>query len=247
LPEATVAAIVRGGAEAVRAAGGVIAGGHTVIDREPKYGLAVVGRVHPERLLRKAGARPGDSLVLTKPLGTGLVTTALKRGVAAAPDVAAASAAMRQLNLAAGRLALAAGAHAATDVTGFGLAGHGLEMAELSAVALHLDIARLPLLPGALAYAAQGCVPGGGTRNRAAYAGAVAGLAELPPAWQHLVFDPQTSGGLLVALAPARAPGYLADLAAAGVAGTIIGEVRAGRGLVVTWAATRITGEETNG
>ncbi len=234
LPDETVAAILRGGAEAVRAAGGVIAGGHSVTDREPKYGLAVIGRVHPDRLLRKAGARPGDSLVLTKPLGTGLVSTALKRGVAVAEDVAAASAAMRQLNSTAGRLAVAAGARAATDVTGFGLAGHGLEMAEQSAVALHLDVKRLPVLPGALTYGSQGCIPGGATRNRSAYSGAIDGLGELPSDWQHLLFDPQTSGGLLVALAAESVPAYLAGLAAEGVTGTIIGSVRSGRGLHVS-------------
>lgn len=155
------AEIVRGGAEAVRRAGGVVAGGHSVVDHEPKYGLAVIGRVHPARCLRKAGARPGHDLVLTKALGTGLITTALKRGAADAAFVDAAVASMTALNAAAGRAAVAAGAAAATDITGFGLAGHGLEMAERSGVTLVIDVDALPLLPGAWALAAAGMSPGG--------------------------------------------------------------------------------------
>lgn len=245
LPEQTVAAILRGGAEAVLAAGGVIAGGHSVTDPEPKYGLAVIGLVHPDRLLRKSGARPGDRLVLTKPLGTGLVTTALKRGLADPSDVEAATAAMKELNLLAGQLAFSAGARAATDVTGFGLAGHGLEMADLSGVSFQVDMSRVPLLPGAVKYADQGCVPGGGTRNRTAYAPRVAGLDGLPLAWQHLLFDPQTSGGLLVALPPESAPDYVSGLAHAGVSGTIIGGVQVGSGLSVSVKADHTMAEET--
>jgi selenide,water dikinase len=215
----------------VAAAGGVIAGGHSIIDREPKYGLAVIGRGHPERLLRKAGAVPGDRLVLTKPLGTGLVSTALKRGGADPAAVAAATASMKALNLAAGQAALAAGARAATDITGFGLAGHALEMADAAGVAFRLDLAALPLLPGAMALAEAGEVPGGTGRNRAAFEARMAGLAAVPEAWQHLVLDPQTSGGLLVALPAPAVAGYLDALAAAGGAGTIIGTVEAGGGL----------------
>jgi len=227
------AEVIRGGAEAVRAAGGVIAGGHSVTDHEPKYGLAVVGRVDPSRCLRKAGARPGDDLVLTKPLGTGLVTTALKRGVAAPEDVEAAVAGMSALNQAAGRSAVAAGAHAATDITGFGLLGHGLEMAERSGVGLVIDIARLPLLPGARSYAERGCAPGGTGRNREAYADRVAGLASLSATWSAILFDPQTSGGLLIAVPPARLAKLQTELAARGAAGTVIGGVVDGAGIAV--------------
>jgi selenide,water dikinase len=233
LPESVTAAILRGGAEAVRAAAGVIAGGHSVMDREPKYGLAVIGRAHPDRLLRKSGARPGDLLVLTKSLGTGLVTTALKRGVADPADVAAASASMKTLNRAAGQAAVAAGAKAATDITGYGLAGHALEMANQGQVAFRFTASALPLLPGALAYAAAGCIPGGGERNREAFAPQVQGLDALPAELADLLFDPQTSGGLLVALAPAAATEFMAALAAAGHRGTIIGAVEAGSGLVL--------------
>jgi len=225
-----VAEIVRGGAEAVRAAGGIVAGGHSILDREPKYGLAVVGRADPDRLLRKVGARPGDVLVLTKALGTGLVTTALKHGLADVGDVAAAVASMRRLNDVASRAALAAGAHAATDVTGFGLAGHGLEVARASGVALKLDAQRLPLLPGALAAAAAGHVPGGTARNRSAFAAHVRGLDRLDARMADVLFDPQTSGGLLVALDPAAAPAFVA---AVGAPAVVIGEVVAGAGLVL--------------
>jgi selenide, water dikinase len=234
LPADVQGAILLGGAEAVRAAGGVIAGGHSVIDREPKYGLAVIGRAHPDKLLRKSGAQPGDRLVLTKPLGTGLVTTALKRGVAAAEHVAAATAAMKALNLDAGRAARAAGARAATDITGFGLVGHALEMAEQGGVALCLDWRALPLLPGTLEYAAADCVPGGLIRNREAFAPQVAGLDTVPPEGALVLFDPQTSGGLLVAVPGDGVDGFVATLAAAGGAGTIIGTVVAGSGIWLT-------------
>lgn len=254
LPADETAAILRGGAERVRAAGGVIAGGHSIVDAEPKYGLAVVGRVDPARLLRKAGAVPGDALVLTKPLGTGLVTTALKRGQAAPADVAAAQASMAALNRAAGRAAAAVGAHAATDITGFGLVGHGLELADASGVGLAIDRDAVPLLPGALQYAAAGCWPGGTDRNAAAFAPRLTGPIDAP--WRAVLCDPQTSGGLLIAV-PKAALGALAaalaDAAAALAApaasaaerslgdarpagvdvATVIGEVVAGAGIVV--------------
>jgi selenide,water dikinase len=229
----------------VRAAGGVIAGGHSVIDREPKYGLAVVGRAHPDRLLRKAGAQPGDVLVLTKPLGTGLVTTALKRGLASAEQVAAATATMMTLNLVAGRAAVDVGARAATDVTGFGLVGHALEMADQGGVGLRIAWPTLPRLPGALGHAAAGCVPGGLSRNQAAFAPRVAGLANLPAEWAALLFDPQTSGGLLVALPAEAVAAFAAELAAAGVAGTIIGSVIAGTGLHLVASGHSILGGAT--
>jgi selenide,water dikinase len=201
------------------------------VDREPKYGLAVVGRVHPAQVLRKAGAVPGDVLVLTKPLGTGLITTALKRGTVESASIDAAVASMLRLNQAAGRAAVAHGAHAATDVTGFGLAGHGLEMAERSGVALRLAVADLPLLPGVQDYAGQGGAPGGTQRNRDAYAGHVRGLERLDLAWQEILLDPQTSGGLLVALPPAAVEGFMAAIAANAPDASIIGTVVEGAGL----------------
>jgi selenide,water dikinase len=230
LPGASVAAIIRGGAERVRAAGGVIAGGHTVLDDEPKYGLAVIGRAHPDRLLRKSGARPGDVLLLTKPIGTGLVTTALKAGTATPGEIAATVAAMRALNLAAGAAAVAAGAHAATDVTGFGLAGHAAEMAERSGVALHIEIDRVPLLPGAERLAATGVAPAGAGRNVAAFRTRV----RLESARAHagvVVHDPQTSGGLLVALGPTDVALFETTLRASGGQSWRIGVAAAGSGV----------------
>ncbi len=228
LPAEDVQAIIRGGAEAVRAAGGVVAGGHSVVDPEPKYGLAVIGRVDPARVLRKRGARAGDVLLLTKPLGTGLVSTALKRGVADADDVRVAMQSMAALNRAAGRAASAVGAHAVTDITGFSLIGHGLEMADASGVALRIELRRLPLLPGVLAYAAAGHTPGGTDRNAEAFGPHVVGALDEP--WRSILYDPQTSGGLLVALSEADVDAFRA--AFDGPA-PVIGRVVAGRGIEI--------------
>jgi selenide,water dikinase len=200
LPAEVAAEIVRGGAEAVRAAGGVVAGGHSVVDREPKFGLAVVGRVAPDRCLRKSGVQPGDRLFLSKALGTGLITTALKRGLAQEAHVEAAVASMKQSNRDAGLLAAAIGAHAATDITGYGLLGHGLEMSRASGLDFEIDAALLPLLPGAADYARAGIVPGGTDRNREAFSSEVDGLESQPDWLREVVFDPQTSGGLLIAI-----------------------------------------------
>jgi selenide, water dikinase len=223
-----MAAIVRGGAEKVAEAGGVLAGGHTVSGDEPMYGLAVVGRAHPDRLLRKDGVRAGDVLVLTKALGTGLVTTALKAGRAAPDHVAAATRAMVMLNRAAARGAVAAGARAATDVTGFGLVGHAAEMAVQSKVVLRIDPGAVALLPGALEYAERGHVPGGTTRNRDGFAAHVAGLVDLPQVWQDVVCDPQTSGGLLIAVAPEGLGALQSLLAASATDARVIGQAEAG-------------------
>ena len=230
LPTEVAQAIVRGGAEAVREAGGVVAGGHSVTDREPKYGLAVVGRVHPERFLRKSGAAPDDVLVLTKALGSGLVTTALKQGKAEPSDVEAASLSMSRLNRAAGQAALAVGARSATDITGYALAGHALEMAGASAVDFELALADVPLLPGARRYAELGCVPGGTWRNREAFVDRIDGLEEAPPFSDEILFDPQTSGGLLIAVPEAALARLLALLDEAGSPGRAIGRVRPGSG-----------------
>lgn len=210
LPPEQVSAIIRGGAERVRAAGGVVAGGHSITDPEPKFGLAVVGRIDPRRILRKGGALVGDVLVLTKPLGTGLITTALKGEAAAPSEIVAAIRSMSALNRAAGAAAAVAHAHAATDITGFGLIGHGLEMADAGGVALRIERERLPLLPGALEHAVLGHSPGGTHRNAEAFGGRVRGA--LPDGWAALLHDPQTSGGLLVALAPADVAPFVAAL-----------------------------------
>src|SRR5579884_2005196 len=170
LPPAILTAIFEGGASKVAEAGGVIAGGHTVTDDEPKYGLSVTGTVHPDRILTKAGAQIGDRVFLTKPLGTGVITTAIKNQVASPADAEAAIRSMLTLNRAASVAARRAGVNACTDITGFGLLGHATEVAIKSGVGLHVSAAAIPLLPGALRYVAKGQVPGGLVRNRDYYA-----------------------------------------------------------------------------
>ncbi|GER81528.1 selenide, water dikinase [Thermogemmatispora aurantia] len=199
--------ILRGGAETVARAQAVIAGGHTVSDREPKYGLAVTGSVHPQRIFTKGGAQPGDLLVLSKPLGTGLITTAHKRDQVTEEDLAAAVASMTRLNREASRAlaelaATSGGVHAVTDVTGFGLLGHAWEMASQSLTSMRLTFSALPLLPHAAEYAARGCTPGGTSRNRAYFGPHVRLSQELDAVAEAILWDPQTSGGLLAAIAP---------------------------------------------
>lgn len=226
------AEILRGGAEKVREAGAVIAGGHTVSDDEPKYGLAVTGMVAPDALVTKGGARAGDRLILSKSLGTGLITTALKRQQAEADHVAAAVAGMRRLNRCAARLAHKHGVHAMTDITGFGLLGHALEMLRGAALDFEFDFACLGWLPGARDYALAGCSPGGTARNREYFGQWVtfgAGLGDIEEAMLH---DPQTSGGLLMAVSEDSAPALLDDLLEAGEAALISGSVRPGSGQV---------------
>ena len=204
LDPALLAEIFRGGADKVREAGGVVAGGHTLIAAEPLYGLAVTGEVDPAAVLRADGARPGDALLLTKPLGTGVLLGAARQGAAEAADLAAAVDSMQRLNREPARLAREAGAHAATDVTGFGLAGHAAEMAEGSGAAIAIDLAALPLLSGAARAAADGFATGGGGRNRGQLGGRVRADGA-DPALAELFYDPQTSGGLLIALPEAAA------------------------------------------
>jgi len=225
--------ILLGGAEKVREAGGVIAGGHTLYDAEPKYGLAVTGTVDPRAVLTKAGALPGDALVLTKPLGTGIVLTAARDGLDGAGHAAAAVASMLALNRHASHLAREAGARAMTDVTGFALLGHAREMASRGGVRLAIESERVPVLPGALEYAARGIVTAGAGRNRDGLAGHVAIAAGVSDAMAHVLYDPQTSGGLLVALAPERAEAMVARLHADGLPGAIVGRVETGEGVRV--------------
>jgi selenide, water dikinase len=206
--------ILRGGAEKVAEAGAVVVGGHSVDDREPKYGLAVTGIIHPDRVSRKGGARPGDVLLLTKPLGTGVVTTALKAGTAAAEHVAAAVTSMKLLNRDAAAAGLAAGAHAMTDITGFGLLGHAQEMASQSGtpepdVDLVFSAGDLPWLPGALDYGAAGNYPGGSGRNHDYFSPSVRFDDGVSLLLQNMLWTPETSGGLLVALDPAAAGAFL--------------------------------------
>jgi selenide,water dikinase len=213
LPLELLTRIFAGGAAMVAQAGGVIAGGHTVTDREPKYGLSVTGLIHPDAIMRKGGAQSGDRLILTKPLGTGVITTALRSDAASEEDLAAAVASMATLNLAASRAARAAGAHACTDITGFGLVGHAQEMALAGSVGLRLGLGRLPLLPGARRYAEAGHTPGGLGRNRDFFGPQVESAAHLDPSLLDLVYDPETSGGLLLALAPEQVAAFMSMLA----------------------------------
>ena len=227
LPTDVMAAIVGGAAEVVREAGGTLAGGHTIRDREPKFGLAVVGVAHPDRLLRKGGARPGDVLVLTKPLGTGLLVSGARQGRAAPADLETAIASMRRLNRAASEVLVAAGVRGATDVTGFGLLGHAAEMARASGTRFVIDAWSLPALPGALAVARAGIETGGAAHNRRAVAPLLELGPDVDPAVVALAFDPQTSGGLLAAVAEASLALVLADLRAAGLEPAIVGRVEA--------------------
>jgi selenide,water dikinase len=233
LDPAILGEIVRGGAEKVAEAGGVIAGGHTLYDDEPKYGLAVTGTIHPKKILAKSGARPGDALVLTKPLGTGIILTAARDGVDDADHAAGAVASMLMLNRHASHLAREHGAHAMTDVTGFALLGHAREMAARSDVGIIIEAPRVPALPGALDYASRGIVTGGAGRNRAGLADHATISEGVPEAVEHLLFDPQTSGGLLIALPPVQAKMLVAQLLEDGLEVAIVGRVEDGSGVMV--------------
>ncbi len=232
LPLDIVRDILRGAAETVAEAGGVIAGGHTLIDREPKFGLCVAGFVHPQHVLTKGGARPGDALYLTKPLGAGIVLTAAKQGGADAAHLDAAVASMRALNRDASRMARLIGVHALTDVTGFGLLGHALEMADASGAGIDIDAAAVPSLPGALDYARAGVTTGGAGRNRAHIEPRVSAEG-VDPATLDLLYDPQTSGGLLMSVLPANEHAIEREFAAAGLLLARIGRVRKGKGIRV--------------
>jgi len=214
--------IMRGGAEKLREAGCVLLGGHSIADEEIKFGYAVTGTVHPERVLTNAGARAGDALVLTKPLGTGVISTALKRGVAREQDVEVSMASMLRLNREACEAMLAFDVHGCTDVTGFGLLGHARELALASGVTILLDAASIPMLPGALDYARQGAIPGGLNNNREFASCDVAIMATLDPGIEDLLYDPQTSGGLLIALAEEHATALVGRLPSAVRVGSVV-------------------------
>jgi len=194
--------ILRGGAEKVAEAGGVIAGGHSVTDKEPKYGLAVTGTIHPSQIKAKGGAQPRDLLVLTKPLGVGVVTTALKKDIAEPDEIAAAVRSMKTLNRQAATAAQLANAHSMTDITGFGLLGHAREMALSGSVDFHFNASQLPWLPGAMRLGKAGAFPGGTQRNESYFAPAVHFDDSVSPRVRNLLFTPETSGGLLIALPP---------------------------------------------
>lgn len=211
MPKEAVHQLLRGGYDKVYEAGALITGGHSILDEEPKYGLAVTGFVHPDKILTNSGARPGDVLLLTKPLGIGVLTTAAKADMASPAAVALAQQLMTTLNKSARDAMVQYRVHACTDVTGFGLLGHACEMAQGSGVELELRVEDIDLIPEAVELARMGILPAGMYRNRAFAEGEVdAGVTELCK--QDLLYDPQTAGGLLMAVDPADADALLAEL-----------------------------------
>jgi selenide,water dikinase len=224
--------ILRGGAEKVKEAGAVIAGGHTVTDKEPKYGLAVTGIIHPDHIVTKGGAKPGDQLILTKQLGTGVITTALKQGLVDENDVKSAIHGMSRLNKNVSELAVQYCYHAMTDITGYGLLGHSHEMAHLCNVDFHIEFRTLKWLAGAQKYAEQDIFPGGMHRNKEYFQKWISFDGAISDVYQNLLFDPQTSGGLLIAVAPEVAEVLYTSLNDMGELASIIGHVAAGSGFI---------------
>lgn len=234
LPLDIFAEILRGGADKVAEAGGAIAGGHTVTDDEPKYGLSVSGIVHPERIIKKSGAHVGDVLFLTKPLGTGLITTAGKNGVASSAHMQNAIKWMTQLNRAAMHAMQAVKVRCATDITGYALMGHAYEIAQASGVALRFSMDNLPAMDGALEYARQKQIPGGAGRNKLYLQKHVEFRYELDEDQYEIIFDPQTSGGLLIAVPSQDANKLARELKSRSVAYWIVGDVIEGKGIIIS-------------
>ncbi len=226
LPPETAAAILQGGYDKTVEAGAVLVGGHSLKDKELKYGLSVTGTINPGRILTNAGARPGDRIILTKPLGTGLVATAVKAGQASPESAAAMASSASTLNRAAAEALSGTEVHACTDVTGFGLGGHLLEVARASGVAIRVSAGSLPLLPGAMDFASAGLIPGGSFTNRKFYREFYEMVEGVPQPFEDIVFDPQTSGGLAIFAPEAASVLILDGMRRRGVAGaTVIGEV----------------------
>jgi selenide, water dikinase len=225
MPTPAFRAILDGAASKVREAGGVLAGGHTIRDPEPKYGLAVIGVASPDRLLRKGGARPGDLLILTKPLGTGLLVSGRRQGRTSETDLGAAVDSMRTLNRRAGEILVEHGIRGATDVTGFGLLGHGLEMARASGTSFVFDADRLPALDGALDLARAGVETGGAGHNRRFVAPQLSVGGDIAPELVTLAHDPQTSGGLLAAIPSEAVKDLHRDLVDSGLQHWAVGRV----------------------
>ncbi len=233
LPPKISSEIIRGGAEKAREAGVVIAGGHTVKDKEPKYGLVVIGFVHPQKMLSKGGLQPGDALVLTKPLGIGVTTTALKREQADEADVREAVEWMKRLNDKAAQIANEFHLRAATDITGFSLLGHAMEMADASGVGLKFKFASIPFISCARKYAEKGCFAGGAFDNKGFFESKVEFADSLDEESQMLLFDPQTSGGLLLGVPQERLGAFTARARELGQAAWVVGSVETGSGIKV--------------
>ena len=224
---------MRGGAEKAREAGVVIAGGHTVKDKEPKYGLVAIGFVHPQKIISKSGLKPGDVLVLTKPLGAGVTTTALKQEKSEEAHVKEAIEWMSRLNRTAGELAVEFGVRGGTDITGFGFLGHASEMAEASGVSLHFEFSQIPFLSGAHGYAERGIFPGGAFDNKGYFEKFVQFSTDINEPSQMLLFDPQTSGGLLFGVAREKLSTFEARAKELNQPYWVVGEVHTGKGIEV--------------
>ncbi len=227
-------AILKGGVDKILEAGALLVGGHSIEDNELKYGLSVTGIIHPKRLVTNSGARAGDQLILTKPLGTGIISTAVKAKAASIETITKIDSTMAALNKKASELMQEVGVHAATDITGFGLLGHSVQMAENSKVGINICSASLPIFPEAERFAKRGHCPGGLYRNRDFYGNSVLFDDEVPAHIPDILFDPQTSGGLLISLAPQKAKLLMETLKQASVKeAAIIGEVtREAKGIV---------------
>jgi len=233
LPEEISSEIIRGGSEKAKEAGVVIAGGHTVKDKEPKYGLVVIGFVHPQKIMSKGGLRVGDVLVLTKPLGFGVTTTALKREQAERADVEEAVKWMKQLNSNAGQLAKEFDLHAGTDITGYGLLGHAMEMADASGVALNFELEKIPFISCARKYAEKGCFAGGAFDNKGHFEARVDFADGINEENQMLLFDPQTSGGLLLGVPQNQLDEFTTRASELEQSIWVVGNVQAGTGIQV--------------
>lgn len=233
LPSEITSEILRGGAEKAREAGVVLAGGHTVQDKEPKYGLVVLGFAHPEKLISKSGAKVGDILFLTKPIGFGTVTTALKREIADPADVAEAVSWMKRLNKTASEIAVECGVRGGTDITGFSLMGHSIEVAEASGVHFRFYYREIPFIRGAQKYASDWVFPGGSLDNFSYYGERVRFVADLDEPSRMLLFDAQTSGGLLLAVPQNRADDFVNRTAELDQPAWVVGEVVPGEGIEI--------------
>lgn len=234
LPPEISSEIIRGGAEKAREAGVVIAGGHTVKDKEPKYGLVVIGFVDPHKMLTKGGLQVGDALILTKPLGFGVTTTALKQEKAEESDVKEAVEWMTRLNKNAGQLAMEFGLHGGTDITGYSLLGHSSEMMQASGVAIQFEFQKIPFISGARKYAEMGTFPGGGFDNKAHFESNVKFNEGIDEVSQMLLFDPQTSGGLLLGVPREKLSTFQARADELSQRIWVIGQVESGSGIEVT-------------
>jgi len=236
-PGELIAEIFRGGADKVAEAGGVVAGGHTVVDAEPKYGLCVTGLIHPKKIFVKGGLRPGDRLFLSKPLGTGVIATAAKADACAPPVLEGAVQSMLRLNRAAAEVAQEVGVQGATDITGFGLLGHAVEMIEASGIGIELRSAALPILNGALPLAQKGHFSGGMKRNRRHVEATLGARLVLEPGLPDylvsLLFESETSGGLLFSVPASRAGGVMPRFKERGEPCWEVGAVTAGPGIRV--------------